>query len=156
MPRKTPGGETPRRTRAGKTVRGSGLKPKVIVAGYNKQVLELINDYNKGHADGIIVLPPGLKPIGYAFSINCHEYYYIVLGYQFEKESNTGQYVIYSYIAMRSDLLNAPGTPFPPEALNTFSACPLKPGDYEKLYTLRLPPDAEELPNIIELRPKLT
>ena len=143
---------TTRGTGARKTVRSFGLKPEAVVAEYNKQVRELIKKYNAKPGNPQIVLPDVSRPIGYAFSSNCDAYYYIVLGYYF-KTNGDHKFELGGYMVMQNNRLDAPGTQVTPEALAQ-PYCSLEQKDYNDLVNLRLPPDAENLPHIIFLKPR--
>jgi len=76
-------------------------------------------------ADGInILIPYDIKPIGYAFSVNCDEYYYMILGYYFVKNENN-EFELDGYLAMQPRLIvtGAIGTEIPIEGVHMYEEC---------------------------------
>lgn len=96
------------------------------------------NVYEKLSEVRNILIPDDIKPIGYAFSENCDEYYYIVLGYYFVRNAND-KFELDGYLAMQPNLLvaGAKGTEIPIEGVHMYEECnftnPITRRQYEKV-----------------------
>jgi hypothetical protein len=96
------------------------------------------NVYEKSSEVGNILIPDDIKPIGYAFSENCDEYYYIVLGYYFVRNAND-EFELAGYLAMQPRLIatGAMGTEITKLGVNSVKECnfikPITRSQYEKV-----------------------